>query len=126
MRRKYSVTVAVLAVIALIPAGAVLDRAGAAREARWYQYRFDGRRQGFNPNETQITPANVGSLARRKVVRFPFSGPTPPVVFQDTLYMFALSLVGFILFLPLLPAGQPADIAVERLELQVERRGDLP
>ena len=93
MRKKYSVTVAVLTAISLIPAGAVLERASAAREARWYQYRFDGRRQGFNPNETQITPANVGSLARRKVVRFPFSGPTPPVVFQDTLYMFALSLV---------------------------------
>ncbi len=80
-------------VIAQSPAVAISATSSAT--ANWLQYRSDSRRSGFNPNETQITPANVGALRLLKIVGFPFGGsfdgPRPPLVYGNTLYTVATS-----------------------------------
>jgi hypothetical protein len=83
MRRISVIVGTVLTVFALF----VTDGAdaGTSSTSNWLQHGFDGRHQGFNPFETQITPANAGSLLLTKVFGFSYN-PTPPLFFGNTVY----------------------------------------
>ena len=88
-RRALVLLVLLMASLSLSPAVARSTTQSAT--ANWLQYRSDNRRSGFNPSETQITPATVGSLRLKKIVGFPFDGPTPPLEYGNTLYTVGLS-----------------------------------
>jgi outer membrane protein assembly factor BamB len=49
----------------------------------WLTFDFDAARSGVNPNETVITPANVGSLHRLWTATLPHIADSTPILLHD-------------------------------------------
>lgn len=93
MRKSLLLLLALVLASTTLSVSASAQNGERATTVNWLQYRGDTRRSGFNPYETQITPATASGLHLSKIAGFPFDGPTPPLVSGNTLYSVGRSFI---------------------------------
>lgn len=85
------------AILLLVPAlAAATTTASAGPSAQWLQFRYGPSRVGFNPNETTLTTANVGSVVRGWNTRLPAAENdliASPVLSGSTIYFAGSNLI---------------------------------
>jgi outer membrane protein assembly factor BamB len=64
-----------------------------ATSVNWLQYRRDNQRSGFDPYETQITPATVAGLYATAITGVTFDIGAAPVVYKGLVYIVAPSWI---------------------------------